>query len=159
MQIEYNLLAQVPIKVYNITMKVFRSNNEKDTFELGKKVGEMLLGGEIITLQGDLGAGKTVFTKGLAQVLGIEDEIKSPTFTYMIIYEGEKLSLFHYDAYRLQSGDEAEERGLTEYFGDKSGVCVVEWPQNIESCFEWHRVIKININYIDENTREITIDD
>ena len=140
-------------------MKVFRCNNEKETYELGKKIGETLVGGEIIALQGDLGAGKTVFTKGLAQALGIMDEIKSPTFTYMIIYEGKKLSLFHYDAYRLRSGDEAEERGLTEYFGDKSGVCVVEWPQNIESCFAWHKVIKINIDYLDGNTREIIVND
>jgi len=140
-------------------MGIFISKSESDTYEFGKKLGETLVGGEVILLKGDLGAGKTVFTKGLAKALGIDNEIKSPTFTYMLIYEGENISLYHFDAYRLQSGQEAEERGFNEYFGAKEGVCVIEWPQNIQSCFEWLDTINIEINYIDEQTREIKIND
>jgi len=140
-------------------MKFYLTTSERETFLIGKALGEKLRGGEIILLEGELGAGKTVFTKGLATALSISDEIKSPTFTYMIEYEGKDLKLYHFDAYRLSDGVEAEERGLTEYFGQKDGVCVVEWPQNIKSCFEWLNVIRVKINYTDENSREIIVYD
>ncbi len=136
-----------------------QSTSEKETFEAGKALGQGLRGGEVILLGGELGAGKTVFTKGLAAALNITDEIKSPTFTYMVVYYGRELTLYHYDAYRLKSAEEAEERGLTEFFGIRDGVCVIEWPQNIKGCFEWMKVINVSIDYVGENLREITIND
>lgn len=131
------------------------TNSEKDTFKLGVKLGAKLTGGEIILLTGDLGAGKTVFARGIAEGLGIKDDIVSPTFTLMNCYEG-RLKLYHYDAYRLSSGEEAEERGLTEFFGAKDGVCVIEWPQNIEDAIP-EDTIKVTIKYVDENKREVSV--
>jgi tRNA threonylcarbamoyladenosine biosynthesis protein TsaE len=87
-------------------MKKFISKCEEDTLKIGKDFASNLLGGEIITLEGDLGAGKTVFTKGVALGLKIEDIVTSPTFTIMNMYLGEKLNLYHFDMYRLN--DESE---------------------------------------------------
>lgn len=78
-------------------------------------------------LKGQMGAGKTVFVKGIAKGLGIEDEVLSPTYAYMNDYSGK---LYHYDCYRLSSGAEAERLGLTDYFGG-DGICVIEWSENI----------------------------
>ena len=85
-----------------------------------------LKGGDVILLEGEMGAGKTVFVKGLARGLGITDEVLSPTYAYMNEYGDGKL--YHYDCYRLTSGAQAEGLGLTEYFYG-NGVCVVEWPE------------------------------
>ena len=131
------------------------TNSENETFKLGEKLGKKLLGGEIILLTGDLGAGKTVFARGIASGLGIKDEIVSPTFTLMNCYEG-RLKLYHYDAYRLSSAEEAEERGLTEFFGEKGSVCVIEWPQNIDGAINGD-TINITIKNIDENRREVSV--
>ena len=131
------------------------TNSEKDTFDLGVKLGAKLLGGEVILLRGDLGAGKTVFARGIAEGLGIKDGVVSPTFTLMNCYEG-RLKMYHYDAYRLNSGNEAEERGLTEFFGAKDGVCVIEWPDNISDAIP-EGAISITIKYLDENKREVSV--
>ncbi len=137
---------------------VYVSHNERETLEIGKTTGESLVGGEIITLSGDLGAGKTVFAKGIALGLGINDTIVSPTFTLMNEYRG-RLSLYHYDAYRLKGSDEAEAAGLTEYFGDSRGVCVIEWWWNIADALSSYKKIFIKIEQIDEETRTIEIVD
>lgn len=137
---------------------VYVSHNERETLEIGKTTGESLVGGEIITLSGDLGAGKTVFAKGIALGLGINDTIVSPTFTLMNEYRG-RLSLYHYDAYRLKGSDEAEAAGLTEYFGDSRGVCVIEWWRNIADALSSYKKIFIKIEQIDEETRTIEIVD
>ena len=137
---------------------VYVSHNERETLEVGKTTGESLVGGEIITLSGDLGAGKTVFAKGIALGLGINDTIVSPTFTLMNEYRG-RLSLYHYDAYRLKGSDEAEAAGLTEYFGDSRGVCVIEWWWNIADALSSYKKIFIKIEQIDEETRTIEIVD
>ena len=114
-------------------MKRIITKSEKETFDFGYSIGKSLRGGEVILLDGELGAGKTVFTKGLASALGITQPITSPTFTILNIYENEPLCLYHYDAYRLNSGEEAYEAGLTEYFYEAGGVCVIEWAQNVAS--------------------------
>lgn len=138
-------------------LKSVVTDSEKATFKLGEKLGKMLSGGEIVLLSGDLGAGKTVFARGLAKGLGVTDEIVSPTFTLLNCYHG-RLDLYHYDAYRLQGAEDAEQRGLTEYFGAKNGVCVIEWPQNIEGAIVGD-TIEVNIKYIDERKREVTVVD
>ncbi|MCI8369037.1 MAG: tRNA (adenosine(37)-N6)-threonylcarbamoyltransferase complex ATPase subunit type 1 TsaE [Clostridia bacterium] len=108
-------------------MAIYLSGSERATVEFAKKYAASLSAGDVVLLQGDLGAGKTVFCKGLALGLGIKDEIVSPTYAYMNDYSGK---LYHYDCYRLSSGAEAEKLGLTDYFGGK-GVCVIEWAENI----------------------------
>ena len=132
------------------------SKSEQDTLYAGFELGKSLSGGEIITLSGDLGAGKTVFTKGIALALGITDTVVSPTFTLMNEYGG-KLTLYHYDCYRLNNDSEAYEAGLTEYFGSSEGVCVIEWWQNIKDALSAYKKINVNITAKDENTRIIEI--
>jgi tRNA threonylcarbamoyladenosine biosynthesis protein TsaE len=104
------------------------STSLEDTVALAKRIAAQLQGGEVITLTGDLGAGKTSFTQGLAQGLGVKRHVNSPTFTIIKEYQGSSLSLYHMDVYRV--GDEFEELGFEEYFYG-AGVCVVEWPEMI----------------------------
>lgn len=134
------------------------SKSEECTYQVGYEFGQKLKGGEIILLDGFLGAGKTVFTKGLAAALNICEPIVSPTFTIMNEYKGD-LSLYHFDAYRLSCGAEAVEAGLAEYFGASDGVCVVEWYTNIYDLLVSYRTIKIKIDYLGESEREINIYD
>lgn len=136
---------------------------EEQTFGMGRKLGLTITGGEIILLSGELGAGKTVFCKGIAEALSIRG-LSSPTFTYLKSYDGKtsggkKIRLYHYDAYRLTCAEDAESKGLTEFFGLSDGVCVIEWPENIAECFAAYRCIWVKIKYIGENSREITIDE
>ena len=103
-------------------------------------------------MSGDLGAGKTAFTKGLAKGLGITDPVTSPTYAYLNVY-GDKL--YHFDFYRLHSGEQAEALGLTEYF-NADNVCVVEWGENVKEILP-ERMIKINIEKLGKNKRRITV--
>lgn len=108
-------------------MAVFISRSAEQTIDFAREYASSLKGGDVVLLNGEMGAGKTVFAKGVALGLGIDDEILSPTYAYMNDYGGK---LYHYDCYRLSSGAQAEGLGLTDYFyGD--GVCLVEWAQNI----------------------------
>ena len=104
------------------------STSEKTTMELGKTFAKTLNKGDVVLLKGEMGAGKTVFVKGIAKQLGIDDVITSPTYAYMNDYNG---VLYHYDCYRLSSGEDAEGLGLTDYFYS-GGICVIEWSENIE---------------------------
>ncbi|WP_283678122.1 tRNA (adenosine(37)-N6)-threonylcarbamoyltransferase complex ATPase subunit type 1 TsaE [Lentilactobacillus sp. Marseille-Q4993] len=100
------------------------------TIEIGSKLGNLLQPGDVLLLDGDLGAGKTTFTKGIGKALGIKRPVKSPTFTIIREYKGGRIPLYHMDVYRLEDGG-GEELGLEEYFnGD--GVTVVEWSEFIE---------------------------
>lgn len=105
------------------------TNSPSETAILAERYAKTLKKGDVVLLQGDMGAGKTAFTKGLAKGLGITDNITSPTYAYMNDYDG---VLYHYDCYRLKSGDEALAMGLTDYFY-ANGVCVIEWSENIKS--------------------------
>lgn len=107
-------------------MKSIKVKDEVATYELANQISKIVEPGMVILLEGDLGAGKTTFTKGLAQGLGITRVIKSPTYTIIREYPKGRLPLYHMDLYRL-SEDEAELLGLEEYF-DGEGLCVVEWP-------------------------------
>lgn len=134
----------------------FVTENEKQTYEFARAFASKLKGGEIILLNGELGAGKTVFVKGLAAGLDIADDVTSPTFTLMSEYDG-RLKLFHFDVYRLHNGAEAYEAGLTEYFGEADAVCCIEWSDNIADAFCGGE-IDVRINYC-ENGREIIINE
>lgn len=104
--------------------------SENETFQVGKSLGDKAEKGQIYTLTGDLGVGKTVFTKGLAEGLGITEPISSPTFTIVQIYESGKLPLYHFDVYRIGDVEEMEEIGYEDYFYGE-GVCLIEWANLI----------------------------
>lgn len=122
----------------------FETYSSEETFELGKKYGIASKALEVYALSGDLGVGKTVFTKGFAEGLGINDPITSPTFTIVQEYRSGRIPLFHFDAYRIADPDEMLEIGFDEYL-DSDGVCLIEWPENIE-------------DILPENIRRITIE-
>ena len=107
------------------------SYSEKDTWELGFSLGEKAGTGQIFTLIGDLGVGKTVFTKGLARGLGITEPVNSPTFTILQVYEEGRMPFYHFDVYRIGDIEEMDEIGYEDYFyGD--GLCMIEWANLIE---------------------------
>ena len=113
------------------------SYSEKDTWELGFSLGEKAGTGQIFTLIGDLGVGKTVFTKGLARGLGITEPVNSPTFTILQVYEEGRLPFYHFDVYRIGDVEEMDEIGYEDYFyGD--GVCLIEWADLIEDILPEH---------------------
>ena len=130
-------------------VKITKSREE--TIKFAEEYGKTLCGGDVLLLDGEMGAGKTVFTKGIALALGINAEITSPTYAYLNDYDGK---LYHYDCYRLSSGEDAEALGLTEYFYGK-GVCVVEWSENIADVLP-DNCKRVKIEKIDLNTRKIT---
>ncbi len=130
----------------------YLSKTPKQTMKIGEEFAKTLSGGDVVLLHGDLGAGKTAFTKGIAKGLNIQKEITSPTYAYMNDYDG---VLYHYDCYRLSSGEDAEALGLTDYFYG-NGICVIEWSENIKSVLP-KKVKSVTINKIDEKTREIII--
>ena len=132
-------------------MEVFISNNREETHAFAKSYAKTLKAGDTVLLDGDMGAGKTVFAKGVAEGLGIEEEVTSPTYAYMNDYDG---VLFHYDCYRIESVEQAERLGLGDYF-DMGGICLVEWSQNIAPLLP-KTVKRVQIKKIDENKREIT---
>lgn len=111
--------------------KVIETNSAQETFALGEKIGRQARAGEIYTLLGDLGAGKTVFTQGVAVGLGIKEPVNSPTFTILQIYQEGRLPFYHFDVYRIGDVEEMEEIGYEDYFyGD--GLCLIEWANLIE---------------------------
>ncbi len=111
-------------------MAVIDSFCAKDTYELGEKIGQMAKPGMVISLTGDLGVGKTVFTQGLAKGLGIEEPVNSPTFTIVQVYEEGRLPLYHFDVYRIGDIEEMNEIGYEDYFYGE-GVCLIEWADLI----------------------------
>ena len=127
-------------------------NSPAETMEIAHKLGSELIPGSILTLEGDLAAGKTTFTKGLALGLGIDDIINSPTFAIVKEYEG-RIPLFHMDVYRLDSDSDIE--FILEYF-DRDGVCVIEWASIIEQDLPKER-IDVKLKRLVGDSREIII--
>ena len=112
-------------------MEVIETNSAEETFEAGRKIGIRAKAGEVYTLIGGLGAGKTMFTQGAAAGLGIEEPVNSPTFTILQIYDEGRLPFYHFDVYRIGGVEEMDEIGYEEYFYG-NGVCMVEWADLIE---------------------------
>ena len=110
---------------------VIETNSSEETFRAGKELGEKAEPGQVFTLTGDLGVGKTVFTQGLAKGLGIEEPVNSPTFTIVQVYDGGRLPFYHFDVYRIGDVEEMDEVGFEDYvMGD--GVSLIEWANLIE---------------------------
>ena len=117
--------------------QIIETYSAQETYDLGKKIGEQLLPGTVLTLVGNLGVGKTVFSQGLAEGLGITEPVNSPTFTIIQIYEGGRLPFYHFDVYRIGDISEMDEIGYEDYFwGD--GVCLIEWANLIEKILPDH---------------------
>lgn len=132
----------------------FKTYSETETIELGKKIGRLLNKGDVLALDGTLAAGKTYFTKGIAQGLDIKEEITSPTFTLVSEYYG-RLTLYHFDVYRLSSAEDFSDIGGEEFlYGD--GVCVIEWSEKIKSELP-ENTISVFIKISQDKSREIII--
>ena len=137
---------------------MIETNSLEETFELGVRIGEKALPGQVYTLNGDLGVGKTVFTQGVAKGLGILEPVNSPTFTIIQEYEGGRLPFYHFDVYRIGDIEEMEEIGYDDYFFGQ-GICLIEWAELIEEILP-ESVISITIEKDPEkgfDYRRITI--
>ena len=136
---------------------VLESHSEQETEALAQELAGQLKAGEVLALEGDLGAGKTAFTRGLARGLGYAGRVQSPTFTIVNEYEGGRLPLFHFDLYRLGSPEELFDIGWEDYL-ERGGVCAVEWSQNGGDYLSPTRRIAITRGGAD-NARRIEIEE
>lgn len=137
-------------------MVEFVTNGAEETISAAEKIAEKLNSGDIILYEGDMGAGKTHFTKGIAKYLGVEDEVTSPTFALVNEYQG-SLPLFHFDLYRIESYDDLYAIGFFDYL-DRGGIIAAEWSENISQLkAELGEVITVRIEKLSENGRKITI--
>ena len=133
------------------------SHSPEETRAAGARLAETLRGGEVVAFTGDLGAGKTAFVSGMAEALGVEDRVTSPTFTIVNEYEGGRLPLFHFDMYRLGSADELFDIGWEDYLA-RGGVCAVEWTENVAGAIDAD-AIRVDISRgADDMSRVITIE-
>lgn len=134
----------------------FRTETPEETEALGAQLGAQLPAGAVLAYTGDLGAGKTAFTRGLAKGLGISERVTSPTYTIVNEYEGGRLPLFHFDLYRLESEEELFEIGWEDYLA-RGGVCAVEWSENVRDALGETITVHIARGATD-NQRSITIE-
>jgi tRNA threonylcarbamoyladenosine biosynthesis protein TsaE len=137
--------------------ETFTTSTDAETEALGARLGASLSGGEVVLLYGDLGAGKTVFVRGLARGLGLDpDEVASPTFVLLTTYKG-RIALHHADLYRLRGGGDEEELGLEELPGPR-GVLAVEWAERL--AFEpWPTRYRVRLSHAGEDRRQVVIED
>ena len=159
------------------------SNSIQETKDIAKKFAATLQGGDVVLLSGELGAGKTAFTKGLTEYFGIEKEITSPTFSLMNIYkivipakagiqsqnntsetldprfhgDDSKANFVHIDTYRLKNEQELIDIGVEDYLGAPDTICVIEWPNKIEKLLKDKKIITVVIEHVSENSRHIVI--
>ena len=133
----------------------FITQSPEETEKIGEALAKSLQPGTILAYRGDLGAGKTAFTRGLARGLGCKETVTSPTYTIVNEYLGGRLPLFHFDMYRLASSDDLWDIGWEDYL-DREGVCAVEWSENVQDAME--NAITVTIEKLGETTRQITIE-
>ena len=133
----------------------FITNSPEQTEAVGAALGKVLQPGTILAYRGDLGAGKTAFTRGLARGLGYTEPVTSPTYTIVNEYLGGRLPLFHFDMYRLRSADDLWDIGWEDYL-DRGGVCAVEWSENVAEAMEG--AIRVRIEKLGEDRRRITLE-
>ena len=134
---------------------IFLTHSPEETEKIGASLAKQLSPGTVIAYWGDLGAGKTAFTRGLARGLGYTDLVTSPTYTIVNEYLGGRIPLFHFDMYRLASADDLWDIGWDDYL-DRGGICAVEWSENVEDAMEG--AICITIEKTGEESRRITIE-
>ena len=134
---------------------IYTTNSPAETERIGAALGKILKPGTILAYRGDLGAGKTAFTRGLAKGLGCGEIVTSPTYTIVNEYLSGRIPLFHFDMYRLASSDDLWDIGWEDYL-DRGGVCAVEWSENVEDAMEG--AIFITIHKTGEDSRVIEIE-
>ncbi len=134
---------------------IYTTNSPAETEKLGERLAAVLPAGTVLAYRGDLGAGKTAFTRGLARGLGYTEPVTSPTYTIVNEYLGGRLPLFHFDMYRLHSSDDLWDIGWEDYL-DRGGICAVEWSENVEDALE--NPIVITIEKLGEDSRRITVE-
>ena len=130
--------------------------------KIGKTLAKQCRGGDIVCLYGDLGTGKTTLTKGMANGFLIKKDITSPTFALMNIYpvKSQKIKqLVHIDTYRLKNEQELIDIGIEDYLGAPDTICIIEWPEKITDLLSKKKVKKVTIKHIDENKRQIELED
>jgi len=141
----------------------YTTTSEQQTRELGSQLALTLVGGDIVLLAGDLGAGKTAFTKGVASGLGVQEDITSPTFSLMNMYnvaqkqEQDIHTLVHIDTYRIKKEQELVQIGAEDYVGQESVVTLIEWPERAPGLLEGRKTIKVSLDHQSENERTISI--
>ena len=133
----------------------FITNSPEETEAVGQALGAVLTAGTVLAYRGDLGAGKTAFTRGLARGLGASDRVTSPTYTIVNEYLSGRLPLFHFDMYRLDSSDALFDIGWEDYL-ERGGVCAVEWSENVSDAMDG--VITVRLEKCGEGCRRITIE-
>lgn len=134
----------------------FITKSENETREIAQKIAASLHGGDVILYSGEMGAGKTAFTKGLAEFFGTEEDVTSPTFALVHEYPG-RVPIFHFDLYRISGFDDLYAIGFFDYL-DRGGILAVEWSENIPGLEdEFENVVKIGIEKLGENERKITV--
>ena len=133
----------------------FITHSPAETESVGCALGKVLFPGAVLAYEGDLGAGKTAFTRGLARGLGCTDMVTSPTYTIVNEYLSGRMPLFHFDMYRLASADDLWDIGWDDYL-ERGGVCAVEWSENVRDAMEG--AISIRIEKISEDSRRILIE-
>ena len=133
----------------------YETNSPEETERVGEALGRIVRPGTVIAYQGDLGAGKTAFTRGLARGLGYAEPVTSPTYTIVNEYLGGRLPLFHFDMYRLRSAEDLWDIGWEDYL-DRGGICCVEWSENVAEALE--NPLTISIEKLGDTTRRITLE-
>ena len=133
----------------------FFTTSPEETEAIGASMGKILPAGTVLAFRGDLGAGKTAFTRGLARGLDCREQVTSPTYTIVNEYLGGRLPLFHFDMYRLHSADDLFDIGWDVYL-DRNGICAVEWSENVADALE--NPVTVTIEKTGENTRRITVE-
>jgi tRNA threonylcarbamoyladenosine biosynthesis protein TsaE len=136
-------------------METYITNSPEETEEVAKEFAKSLNGGEVIAYRGNLGMGKTCFTRGLAKGLGYDGYVTSPTFALINEYLGGRLNIYHFDMYRISSWDELYSSGFFEYI-EQGGIVAAEWSENIENALP-QNTIYVELEALDENQRKITI--
>lgn len=140
------------------TEMIYESGKPEDTFAIGERLGREAAQGQLITLTGDLGVGKTVLTQGIAMGLGIKEAVNSPTFTIVQVYESGRIPLYHLDVYRIGDISEMDEIGYEDYFYGE-GLCIVEWAELIRELLPEGRMEIVIEKDIDKgfDYRKITV--
>lgn len=134
----------------------FLTKSSEQTVELGRKIGKLLKPGDVIAMSGTLAAGKTTITKGIAESLGVKDNVTSPTFCLISEYEGEKMPLYHMDVYRLDGEEDFLNLGVEEFlYGN--GVCIIEWSEKVKNTLP-KKTIYMNITPNQDSSRTINIE-
>ncbi|MBQ3278845.1 MAG: tRNA (adenosine(37)-N6)-threonylcarbamoyltransferase complex ATPase subunit type 1 TsaE [Clostridia bacterium] len=131
-----------------------RTHSAEETRQLGEWLAGRLKAGDTLLLRGELGSGKSEFTRGLAKGLGVTETVTSPSFTILNVYESGRLPLYHFDWYRLEDSGELYELGMDEYLGG-DGIAAVEWPEQCEDAIP-EDALEIRFRYVDENTRDLS---